>query len=610
MPQNDRRSIRELSPELANQIAAGEVVERPASVLKELVENALDAGADRIEVAIERGGQGRISVTDNGWGIPPEELPLVVTRHATSKIADLTDLASIGSFGFRGEAMASIGSVARLTVTSTPRGAEEGTSIAVEHGEQGEPMPAAATEGTRVEVRDLFANVPARLKFLKTETTEAKRCQESLQRLALANLHCGFSFTSGGRNVFRFPPEQTLRQRLDALWPPAACRNLADASGEDGPFKLSGLVGDPSQAQGRPDRILFFVNGRPVQDKLLQGALREAYKGRLLAREHPQAALFLELPLHEVDVNVHPAKLEVRFRDEKRVFGLVRRVVLRALEGMGTVSWPEAKPDATGPSTANEPSAEPSPRSTPSQSRLDLRSSRTWSSGGRPSGRPYTPAAPPAPEYAAPLPRDDEDENTPSGRAQIPDIPEAKPAGALPSYLGQVENTYLLLSLPDGSLGILDQHAAHERVLYEAFLRRGRSGNSRPLAIPMDMALHPSEADRLEELWPDLRAAGFELATQGREGLRVTGLPPDLTPGRAVDLLRAALSGQAKSLEDIWVLLACRSAVKAGESLARDEALALLETWAATSNRDNCPHGRPALVRLSAHDLERLFKRR
>lgn len=630
-----RQAITLLPEILRNQIAAGEVVERPASVLKELVENSLDAGAARIDVTLEGGGVARLVVQDDGAGIPPGELALAVTRHATSKLSSVADLFAVTSFGFRGEALPSIASVSQLTLTSRVREEACAARIEVESGALIAEGPAALAAGTRVEVRRLFASTPARLKFLRTEATEAKRCQEALTRMALARPDVAFSLVLGGRELFRLPAGQTLRARLAQFWPPAVLEGLVEFSREHGALKAHGLAGRPSHAQNRAERMLFYVNGRPVQDRLLQRAARDAYKGRILSGEYPQVLLFLTLPPEEVDVNVHPAKLEVRFRDEGQVFALVRLALAPAAEGDVLADQAAAygpSGDAPGGSSdsfsggfASHGGGAPLGAAwTPGAARNAPRPPsfgdkpgmlRAWRSFENPQGAREVslPLAPPEPTSEGLS----EEPSAPGAQAfPVTPAPEPWPLsqGGL-TYLGQIADTYLVLRQGQQHAGadrlvLVDQHAAHERVILENMRRARSGGDSQPLALPLELGLHPAEAARASELWAELRSCGFLLEMSGADRLSVRGVPPSLPAGKAAEFLRDALADRTGGLQELWTLLSCKSAIKAGQPLAQDEALALLELWLAAPERDHCPHGRPVAVAFGAGDLERLFKRK
>ena len=713
-----------LPPELCNQIAAGEVVERPASVVKELVENSLDAGATLVEVTLENGGQSLIRVRDNGRGIPAEDLELAVTRHATSKIASMGDLWNIRSFGFRGEALPSIASVSRFRLESRFAGAEEAAFISLEHGRVLDRGPSGLHRGTMVEVRDLFSAVPARLKFLKTPATELKRAQEWLTRLALVHTETGFVFLAGNREALRFPAGQTLVRRLAGVWPPAVTETLLPFDFEMNSLRAHGLTSPAGQTQPRADRLLFYVNGRPVGDKLLLRAVREAYKGRLLSREYPQTILFVELPAQEVDVNVHPAKNEVRFRDERSVFVLV----MKAIEAAVTRHLPTGAP--TRLETHDNPDTAPyTPRPhgfwgeadrehiVPAENRFRRTGQDTLLTVGRteneeqvnqtdagtgnhsssgsagdeaPRAAQPTPACPtvyptadtilsdtdlpwpPMHETPAGWNRiDGTDRNTADGtpvphHADGPGTPMAatrtqhrplastsdEKTGGLPSedslsgtpetgiplpeeqadveylaegavrvgsyiYLGQVADTYLLLrkvtnSREAGGLLILDQHAAHERVLFSRIRSGALSGNAQPLLLPLEFALHASEQEQLEVLHQTLVAMGFDYSIrpvgQGAV-LEVHAIPPLLDTHSAGEFLREAISGQRDDLHLLWATMACKAAIKAGDRLSSAEAVNLIAQWLATPDRHFCPHGRPTVLEWNTVDLDKLFKR-
>lgn len=689
-----RRHIKVLPSDLRNQIAAGEVVERPASVVKELVENSIDAGATHVDITIEEGGQTLIQVRDNGHGIPQDELEMAVTRHATSKVASLEELMSIGSYGFRGEALPSIASVSTFTITSAPAPEVVNTPadaffIKVEHGNIASQGPAALHQGTVVEIRDLFANIPARLKFLKTKNTETKRCQEMLSRLALARPDVGFTFTNNGREVWRFPTNQTLRDRLAILWPPAITDSLLPLNHTREGYTIRGLAGHPQKAQPRADRMLFWVNGRSVNDRLLMRAVRDGYRGRLLSKEYPQIALFLEMQPELVDANVHPAKNEVRFQDENSVYLAVRKGIERALDDLTVLEQVEAGTDpfTAEPSTHapaatqasmnldspppkpagfwgaaddhgvinRNPNAEPTGYETEvvrtahtSTMHIDAVQSSTVQSSGMDENNdvslnfspstdqepaPYAPVleleeqgtiateqadlsiTPPTEAYseethaAATAETSAAEYYEPQGHAQPEPESQNVTVGDL-TYLGQMADTYLIIRQRNQKLILLDQHAVHERILFERIKRDASQGHSQLLALPMNLTLHPSEAHRLQEMWGDLEKIGFSLATSGETEVRVKGIPTALETAEAKGFLREILSGQISSMEDLWAMMSCKSAIKAGQKLTSDEAAGLIAQWLTTPDRTYCPHGRPAVLQFTIDDLEKMFKRK
>ncbi len=597
----DERQIRLLPPELQNQIAAGEVVERPSSVLKELVENALDADATRVRIQIRNGGQSFIKVSDNGMGIDADQLELAVTRHATSKLESMLDLQEIRSFGFRGEALPSIASVSRFRIASS-REDGEGSALEVLHGRITRQDRTAMPRGTEVEVSDLFANVPARLKFLKQPATEARKCAELVTRIALANPHVDFEFLNGDRSVHRFLSGQDLAQRLAAIWPREVVEALHAVNYADGTFGVTGLVGDPAMAQARPDRILIYVNDRPVQDKVIMSAIREAYRGRILGKESPQAVVFLQIPPDEVDVNVHPAKTEVRFQDEGAIFRAVRRAVLQTLEDnfrrpdIVDHAWPlsvgqvhqtlpamEARlPEEFAPSrfdsaqsasSYEEPWPQKFPSSTAAQQLFETPDST------------YPPASPSAP--AEPHP----------------------PAPGLHQYLGQFARTYLILAA-ENEITLIDQHAAHERILFNMLRTQGSHGQRRPLLMPLEMPLHTAQSSRAQEIWAELEGLGFSLELAPGPRLLINSIPALLTPSKAREFLEDILTEKAISMDDLWAVMACKAAIKAGDILSADEALALVDAWQRIPDKDYCPHGRPIALHWGVNELEKMFKRR
>ncbi len=654
-PLSQRNGIRLLSPELRNQIAAGEVVERPASVVKELVENSLDAGATLVEITLENGGQSLIRVRDNGGGIPAAELELAVTRHATSKITSMDDLWHIHSFGFRGEALPSIASVSSFRMESAfqtaPDQAPEAAFIQMDHGVLSQQGPSGLHKGTVVEVRDLFASVPARLKFLKAPATELKRAQELLIRLALIHTEVGFVFLAGTREVLRLPAGQSLLERLSIIWPEAVTETLLPFDRTTNGLRVHGLTSPPGQAQPRGDRMLLYVNGRAVNDKLILRAVREAYKGRLLSKEYPQIILFMELPPEEVDVNVHPAKTEVRFRDERPVFGAVlhavEEAVLRDLPAATEEApapekapfqpkplgfWgeadrerimrPESRPSAPTETEYPIPPA-PDPEPQPEPSALYGDAGLPWdavpdeppSSSLHEAARSFQPERAPTPQATEAVP----------ARMPEPVQPQQPPIERLEEghvrvgpyvYMGQIGGTYLVLrdtrnSRENASLLILDQHAAHERVLISRLQAGGFSGMSQPLVLPLEYTLHPAERERLEEFHDSLTALGFTLALRDQGTcavLEVRAVPPLLERAAAGEFIREVLAGRKEDLHSLWATMACKAAIKAGDTLAPDEAVNLIAQWLVTEDRQFCPHGRPCVLQWGT-DLDRMFKR-
>ncbi len=657
----DKVRIRLLSPELCNQIAAGEVVERPASVVKELVENSLDALASDVNVVLENGGQGLIRVQDNGIGIAHEELELAVTRHATSKIQAVDDLENINSYGFRGEALPSVASVSRCSVTSLLAGQEDAWSIDVEFGIIRGIQPASLHKGTVVEIRDLFANVPARLKFLRGMSTEVRHCQEWLSRLALARPDVAFSLVSDGREILRFLSGQSLTERLEIIWPKLITDALVPFDRTHHSIHVHGLAARPEVSQPRGNRQLLFVNGRSVSDKKLLAAIREAYKGRLTSREHPQIVLFVEMDPCEVDVNVHPAKSEVRFRNESAVFSAVLFALRSALE---TGEYADAvQPDSIsvepvreieGPALPAGEEAEKEPSANtgsvpgqperwgywgrsdrPLNAGMTIRHSECRENGDssewlvqEESAHPETEqdgaflgkrlpvsdvsAGPGAVQAdAAVITEDAESSSWQEGPQNS--VCRAEGEGGIQvggfTYLGQIARTYLVFRDARDALVLLDQHAAHERVLYAKISAHGYQGQGQGLALPLEMTLHSSEAQRWQEMQPVFAALGFSAGLHDGK-LVVRAIPVLLGRMEAVAFLKEALAGRKDDLNSRFASMACKAAIKAGQKLTADEVGTLMRQWLVTKDKENCPHGRPTMLRWDAFQLEKLFKRR
>jgi DNA mismatch repair protein MutL len=603
-------SIRRLPPETVNRIAAGEVVERPASAIKELVENALDAGARRIEIQADHGGLSRILVSDDGRGMGRDELPLAVERHATSKLAPQPDgtwdLLHIATLGFRGEALPSIGSVARLTLSSRAESEADAFAIRVEGGETAPVAPTAfaGPHGTRAEVRDLFFATPARLKFMKSERAEALAIAEEVKRQAMAHEAVAFSLDLDGRKTLRLAaetagPEGRL-QRLAAVLGREFEENalLIDQAREG--VRLSGYAGLPTYSRGNAAHQYLFVNGRPVRDRLLQGALRGAYADFLARDRHPTAALYLELDPREVDVNVHPAKAEVRFRDPALVRGLIIGSLKHALAGAGhRASTTVAAVALGGFRTGAAPARVSVWRPTPPLGGL-IPGLADMSARVEPQGDVGL-MEPPAPGFE---------------HEAVVD-PLDYPLGAARA---QVHETYVVAQTRDGIV-IVDQHAAHERLVYERMKQQMAGGGPQrqALLVPEVVELDPAEAERIAARAPELAQLGLVVESFGPGAILVRETPALLGETDVQGLIRdiaddLAENGQALALKErlaeVCATMACHGSVRAGRRLTAAEMNALLRQMEATPHSGQCNHGRPTYVELKLADIERLFGRR
>jgi DNA mismatch repair protein MutL len=605
--------IRRLPPETVNRIAAGEVVERPASAVKELVENAIDAGAGRIEIQVEQGGLARILVIDDGSGVGREELALAVERHATSKLepdaAGEWDLLHISSLGFRGEALPSIGSVARLTLAARARGSADAWAISVEGGLVGTPQPAAfaGEHGLRAEVRDLFYATPARLKFMKSARSEALAIAEEVKRQAMAHEAVGFTLDIDGRRVLRLPPEHSGAEgrlrRLAAVLGRDFEENALQLEHEREGVRLSGYAGLPTYSRGNAAHQYLFVNGRPVRDRLLQGALRAAYADFLARDRHPAAALFVEVDPREVDVNVHPAKAEVRFRDPGLVRGLIVGGLRHALAGAGHRASTTVATAALG-GFRPEPVSPNYPWRTPGPGHRPGAPSPAWAG--------ETPVLSALPGLAEPTARFE-----PVPVADSAAEPLDQPLGAARA---QLHETYIVAQTGDGIV-IVDQHAAHERLVYERMKSELEGGEvaRQTLLIPEVVSLDPAEAERIVERASELALLGLMLEPFGPGAVLVRETPALLGECDVQGLVRDIVDDLAENgaplalkerMGEICGTMACHGSVRAGRRLTAAEMNALLRQMEATPHSGQCNHGRPTYVELKLADIERLFGRR
>ena len=588
--------IRRLPDQLVNQIAAGEVVERPASALKELVENAIDAGATRIAIELENGGVDLVSVADDGCGMAAAELRLAVERHATSKLPD-GDLGAIATLGFRGEALPSIASVARLTLASRTAGGD-GWALVIDHGRVVSDGPAGLPPGTRVTVEGLFAQVPARRKFLKSERAELAACLDVVRRLAMATPHIAFDLRHGGRRLLGADVAAGLPGRLAALLGRDFTDNAVPIDLDRDELRLGGLAGVPTFSRGVADHQFLFVNGRPVRDRLLVGAVRGAYFDLLARDRHPVVALFLDVPADFVDVNVHPAKTEVRFRDAALVRGMIVSGLRRALDAAGhrastTVAATALAAFAPGPVFAE------AARYAPGFAAADA--PQFGLTDGNASG-----LADAAASWFAP-----------AARTEAPAALNGFPMGVARA---QVAGTYIVAETPDGMI-LVDQHAAHERLTLER-LKRAAAGEgvaSQILLLPQVVDLDPHAAAHVVEHAAAFAALGLEVEGFGPAAVLVRATPAALGAVDAVALVRdlgddlAAFDaglGLQERLDAVAATMACHASVRAGRTLSVAEMNALLREMEVTPHSGQCNHGRPTWVKLARSDLEKLFGRR
>ncbi|MGE5561263.1 MAG: DNA mismatch repair endonuclease MutL [Chloroflexota bacterium] len=596
-------AIQLLDAHTANQIAAGEVVERPASVVKELVENALDAGASRIVVEVEDGGRKLIRVSDNGCGIPAEQLRLAFARHATSKLRTIDDLASLTTLGFRGEALPSIASVSRLSMVTRVASALGGASIAFAGGSLESQTDAAAPVGTTVAVRDLFYNTPAREKFLKSAASELARIVDVVSAQALAHPHTAFRLTSSGRELLATAGDGDLPAVVAAVLgnDVADCLRPLDYSADG--LTIGGYAVSPQVSRSNRGGQFLFVNGRPIRSPLLGHALAEACRDLLPQGRHPLAVIFISVPPAEVDVNVHPAKAEVRFADERRAHAAVYAAVRAALSGGGLTGYGNAgqMQIAVAGGLTDRPR-------TDSNSRVGDSSRGEWSP--RPAEQPFFSYLDRVRE------RPDAADHAPAGDLAAGGEPVRNSLAALVP-LGQVRQTYIVAEGSDG-LYVIDQHAAHERVLFERFLQPAAT-YSQALLIPLTIDLTPAELALIGELEQPLRELGFDLEPFGGGAIVIRSVPAGVAAefGRATftDLLAELAAGaegnSPLSARDriVAALAACKAAVKANDRLSVGAAASLLAQLGETANPWTCPHGRPTIIRFSHDELAKRFHR-
>jgi DNA mismatch repair protein MutL len=624
--------IRVLADHVANQIAAGEVVERPASVAKELVENSIDAGATRIAIEIEAGGRRLLKISDDGEGMVRDDAVLAFERHATSKIRDSDDLAAIGTLGFRGEALASIASVAKVELTTCIEGANAATRVTIDGGRMRDVKDAAHPRGTTITVRDLFFNIPARRKFLRSEATETFHLANLVTHYALAHPEISFTFANNGREMIRAAPAKDLRERAYQIFGEEFLENLLEVNGGERQLaRVSGFVSAPRDRRTSRDSQYLFVNRRFVRDRMIGRALSEAYRSILPHGVYPAALLFIETPLEEVDVNVHPAKTEVRFRRSAAVADAVREAVKSALASAG-YERPEER--FTQPPPPPPPSPEPPPEIQDRIVTASVAAASTTAQIKPPQPRiDFVP--PPIPEVSGDeIARDIEamisanSVRLESASSAVPPLnsaekfarqvtPESLSTNIRP--LGQLEESFIIATDDEGLL-LIDQHVAHERILFDKYraLESERRTESQQLLVPETFDLTPAQAAVFDELAPELENYGFELMRLSGRTVAIKATPADLPAGEARNMLSELLDtvdAEKKSTaretlrDEIAASLACHAAIKVNMPLAPEKMRWLIDRLLQTSSPTTCPHGRPVILRLRTRDILKGFHR-
>ena len=600
--------IRVLADHVANQIAAGEVVERPASVAKELVENSIDAGATRVSIEIEAGGRRLLKVSDDGEGMVRDDAVLAFERHATSKISNSEDLAAIGTLGFRGEALASIASVAKVELTTSTEGAASATRVTIDGGRMRDVKDAAHPRGTTIVVRDLFFNVPARRKFLRAEATETFHLTNLVTHYALAHPEISFTFVNNGREVVRAAPAKDLRERAYQIFGGEFLENLLEVNGGHGEVaRVTGFVSAPRDRRTSRDSQYLFVNRRFVRDRMIGRSLSEGYRSILPHGVYPAALLFIETPLEEVDVNVHPAKTEVRFRRQAAVADAVREAVRSALASAAYTPRPQVEETAM-PAYANVPSVPPPPQPQPRiEYVIDY---------APPSGDEI------ARDVAAMI------EQKQSVQSVVPPVPSAEKftheveqesISANIRPLGQLDESFIIATDDQGLL-LIDQHVAHERVLFDKYraLESARQTDSQQLLVPETFDLTPAQAAVFDNLAPELENYGFELMRLSGRTVAIKATPADLPAGEARNMLSELLdtvdpekkdSARETLRDEIAASLACHAAIKVNMPLAPEKMRWLIDRLLQTSSPTTCPHGRPVILRLTRRDILKGFHR-